>query len=278
VTAVAALALLLGGAAAPPAFSAPAAAPAKASPQARAAAPPSAPAPAAIDANSAPLVDALLAALGGIPAWNGLPAIRFDFVVQQKGKDVMRRRHWWDKARSRCRVEWTDSDGRVVAADVNLMTRKGRSCTAGVADTDTLLAKHVEDAYAMWVNDSYWLAMPFKLHDPGVRIEYDRRVKRPEGEYDVLALSFAGVGLTPQDHYWLYLNRATHRLDRWEYLLQGHKPPPQAAQWSDWQPVGPVRVPMVRLFDGKAVNLRFENVAAPPSFDERLLTDPCARG
>jgi len=272
---VAALALICGWVEAAPAAPPAAGAPAHAAPAAASSAGPAQ--AAVIDAKSAPVVDALMNAMGGLAAWNQLPALRFDFVVQQKGKEAMRRRHWWDKAHSRCRVEWTEQ-GKVVAADVNLMNRTGHSCTAGVADTDTLLTKHVADAYAMWVNDTYWLIMPFKLHDPGVRIEYDRMVKRAGGVYDVLSLSFAGVGLTPQDHYRLFLNRKTHRLDRWEYLLQGHKPPPQSAEWSDWQTVGPVMVPMVRLFEGKPVNLRFENVATPPSFDERLLTDPCARG
>lgn len=278
---VAALALLFGWTGAPRALAAPAkpasAAPAKAASAAPAPAKAAPASPAVIDAKSAPVIDALMSVMGGVDAWNRIPALRFDFVVQQKGKEMERRRHWWDKAHSRCRVEWTET-GKTVAAVVNLMDRAGQSCTGGVADTDTLRAKHVEEAYAMWVNDTYWLVMPFKLHDPGVRIEYDRMAKRPSGVYDVLALSFADVGLTPKDHYWLYLNRKTHRLDRWEYLLQGRKPPPQAAEWTDWQTVGPVMVPMVRLFEGKPVNLRFENVAAPPSFDGRLLTDPCARG
>ncbi|HEU5395115.1 MAG TPA: hypothetical protein VFV36_09995 [Candidatus Methylomirabilis sp.] len=234
--------------------------------------------PAEIDAKSAPLVDALMGALGGLDAWNGLPAIRFDFVAVKEGKELARRRHWWDKTHGLCRVEWADDQGRSVAAVVNLDDRTGRSCTAGAADSDTLLTKHVQEAYAMWVNDTYWLAMPFKLRDPGVRIAYDRSEERPQGGYDVLSLTFGDVGLTPEDHYWLFLNRETGRIDRWEYVLQGQKPPPQAATWEDWRRVGPVTLPLLRTFDQRPANLRFENVEAPPSFDDRILRDPCARG
>jgi hypothetical protein len=234
--------------------------------------------PAAIDAKSTPLVDSLVREMGGIDAWNGIPAVRFDFVVLQTSREPMSRMHWWDKAGGRCRVEWTDAQGRKVAAVVNLADRTGKSCTAGVADADTLLREHVGAAYGMWVNDTYWLAMPFKLHDPGVRVEYDRAEKRGEGDYDVLSLSFAGVGLTPRDHYWLFLNRKTHRIDRWEYVLQGQEPPPQEATWTDWQRVGPVTMPLLRCIEGRPVDIRFMNVSTPPSFDGRLLSDPCAGG
>lgn len=261
---IAALALLLGPLASGPAA---VAAPDPAAP----------PPPAAIDARSAPIVDSLMSAMGGLDAWDRLPAIRFDFVVQQKGKEVVRRRHWWDKAHGRARVEWTDAKGRAVAAVVNLSDRSGRSCTAGVPDADSLRAEHVKDAYAMWVNDTYWLAMPFKLHDPGVRIAYDRTEKGRSGTYDVLSLTFGDVGLTPKDHYWLFLNRATHRIDRWEYLLQGAKPPALEAAWTDYRKVGPVTMPMVRDMGRRPMSIRFESVATPAAFDDRLLTDPCAR-
>lgn len=248
-----------------------------AAPSAAAPAPGAAP-PAAIDAKSAPMVTALMDAMGGLDAWNRLPALRFDFVALRGGKELVRRRHWWDKAHGRCRVEWTDEKGRPVAAVVNLADRTGRSCTGGAADSDTLLQKHVEDAYAIWVNDTYWFAMPLKLHDNGVKIAYDRSEKRAGEEYDVLSLTFGNVGLTPKDHYWLFLNRKTHRIDRWQYVLQGQKPPPTAAAWGGWEKVGPVMLPMERRFETKAASLKFENVAAPPAFEERLLADPCARG
>ena len=28
-------------------------------------------------------------------------------------------------------------------------------------------------AYAIWVNDTYWLLMPYKMKDPGVTLAYD---------------------------------------------------------------------------------------------------------
>ena len=53
--------------------------------------------------------------------------------------------------------------------------------------------------------------------------------------YDKLALSFENVGETPGDHYWVYVNRANHRVEKWEYILQGQSPPPMMWTWEGWE-------------------------------------------
>jgi hypothetical protein len=162
---------------------------------------------------------------------------------------------------------------------VNLADRKGKSCTGGVPDTGKDLKRHVEDAYSLWVNDSYWLVMPFKMRDPGTHLRYARLARdAAAGDHDVLELWFdPGVGLTSKDRYWVFVNRRTHLIDRWEYLLEGSEPPPVGATWEGWLPIGPLRLPMLRCFEEKLVNLRFENVAVGVHVEEALLTDPCAR-
>jgi hypothetical protein len=81
-----------------------------------------------------------------------------------------------------------------------------------------------------------------------------------------------GVGLTSDDHYWLYVNRATHLIDRWEFVLTGQKPPPSGSTWEAWTNVGPVKLSLERRFHGKPVMLRFENVATPQKFDESVFS------
>ncbi len=215
-------------------------------------------------------------ALGGMKSWESIPYIRFDFVVAKDGKEAVRFRHWWDKRRGMDRVEGPDDKGRMVGAIVNLHDRTGKSFTAGLPDRDsTDTASHVENGYGRWVNDSYWLMMPFKLRDPGTNLKYSSMKKGPgEVEWDVLELTFdRGVGLTPGDHYWLYVNRKTHLMDRWDMLLQGDKPPAKSATWEGWQKFGPVRISTLHRFEGKPVELRFENVAVPPSMDESIFAD-----
>ncbi len=228
------------------------------------------------DPKAAAVAAQLENALGGQSAWEAVPYVRFDFVVMKDGKEVARFRHWWDKRRGRDRVEGPDDKGRIVAAVVNLADRSGKSFTAGLPDPDTTsIGAHVRNGYDRWVNDSYWLMMPFKLRDPGTNLKYSSSKKGPGGVgWDLLELTFdAGVGLTPKDHYWLYVNRKTHLMDKWDFLLQDNKPPPESATWEGWKKLGPVRLSTLHRLVGKPIVLQFDNVALPPSIDESIFTD-----
>ena len=238
---------------------------------------PSTPPPCEMDAASKEVVQSLTDAMGGQQTWDRLTYFRFDFVVVKDGKEVARFRHWWDKAHGRCRVEGPDDQGQNVTAIFNLADRQGRAYTDGVVETNPTNIKNIiENGYERWVNDTYWVLMPFKLHDPGTRVKHVRVYQDAGGgeTYDVLELSFAsGVGLTPQDRYWLYVNQKTHLIDRWEYVLTGQKPPPQGATWESWTSIGPLQLSLARRFGGKPVMLRFENVETPATMDETVFTN-----
>jgi len=224
------------------------------------------------DAKAAAVARSMDEAMGGQSKWESVPYVRFDFVVDREGKEIARFRHWWDKRNGRDRVEGPDDKGRNITSIVNLSDRKGKSFTAGIADKDSA---NVQMGYERWVNDSYWLMMPFKLRDPGTNLKYDGVRKGPGGvEWDVLELTFdPGVGLTPKDHYWLFVNRKTHLMDKWDYLLQDMKPPAQSASWEEWTQYGPVRLSTLHRFEGKATKLRFDNVSLPAAMDESVFTD-----
>lgn len=235
-----------------------------------------APPPPQCDALSAECIKELTDAMGGQETWDKLPYFRFDFVVVRDGKELARFKHWWDKRHGRCRVEGPDDQGRVITAIFNLSDKKGKAFTDGIIDTDSAnIANIIQNGYERWVNDTYWMIMPFKLHDNGTRIKHVRTQEGANGAtYDVLELSFApNVGLTPQDRYWLYVNDKTHLIDRWEYVLTGQKPPPQGASWESWTSIGPLQLSLARRFEGKTAMLRFENVAAPVTMDESVFTN-----
>lgn len=227
------------------------------------------------DAVAAEIAKQVTDAMGGQSAWEKLPYLRFDFVVVSEGQERARFRHWWDKKRGRVRVEGPDEKGQVVAAVFGLADKKGISFTGGMPDADSAsIASHIQNGYERWVNDTYWLVMPFKLRDPGTRLKHARTETGESGQtYDVLELSFSpGVGLTPQDRYWLYVNRETHLIDRWEFVLTGREPPPQGATWESWSSVGPLRLSLLRRFKDRPAMLRFENVSAPEAMDEKVFT------
>jgi len=233
------------------------------------------------DPKAAEVAKELTDAMGGQRTWDVLPYFRFDFVVVREGKELARYKHWWDKKNGRCRVEGPDDKGRTVTAIFNLSDRKGKSFTDGIVDTDSAnIANILQMGYERWVNDTYWIVMPFKLRDPGAHLKYDRLRKDVDGtEHDVLGLSFdSGVGLTPGDHYTIYVNRRTHLVDKWDMMLQDQKPPPGVATWEGWSQIGPVKLALLHRVEGKPVMIRFENVAAPQTMDETVFTYARVRG
>ncbi len=92
-------------------------------------------------------------------------------------------------------------------------------------------------AYAWWVNDTYWLLMPYKMRDPGVTLAMAGRETKGGDSWDKVLLTFDDVGLTPKDRYWVFVNAKTGLVDRWEFVLKGEKTPPVPFEWKGWKAV-----------------------------------------
>lgn len=183
------------------------------------------------------LADRVEAALGGRQAWEETRFLSFGFAD--------RRMHWWDRYTGRHRLEGSDREGRryLVLHDVDDQGAQGRAWLDGEPAEGDALAELLENAYAAWVNDTYWLLAPYKLRDPGVTLSHDGTETIDRVEYEKLALSFAGVGLTPGDRYWMYVHPETGLVDRWTYVLEGPAnedgaPPPTMWEWRGWQEMG----------------------------------------
>jgi hypothetical protein len=191
-------------------------------------------APAASDPKAIAVADQVLEALGGKAAWNATRYLRFDFAVESEGRSRPPRRHWWDKQTGRYRVEGQTQEGVPFVVLMNLNTKEGSVHLGGQRVQGEDEKKFLDRGYGAWVNDTYWLLMPYKLKDPGVILAYQGQVSKGDDTWDKLALSFQSVGLTPGDHYWVYVNTRTHLVDRWEYILQSMKPEEPATRW-DWK-------------------------------------------
>jgi hypothetical protein len=128
------------------------------------------------------LAHQLVAAVDG-DAWARTGAIRWT---------VQGRKHLWDRQRGLARVEWRKN--RVL---LDTSTRKGRVWREGAelgdgADKQQLLDK----AYALWINDSFWLNPVVKAFDDGTS-----RSRGHVGGERALLVSYASGGLTPGDKY-----------------------------------------------------------------------------
>jgi hypothetical protein len=181
-----------------------------------------------------------MAALGGETAWNNTHFLRFTFAVDREGKTVASRDHTWDKWTGRYRLDGTDKEGKKFTVLMNLNTKGGKAVKDGKPIEGEELKKLLENAYGTWVNDTYWLLMPYKMMDPGVVLAYDGEMKQGEATYDKVRLSFEKVGLTPKDKYWAYVNRQTGMVDRWDFVLNGESKPPATFTWDGWKKYGNV--------------------------------------
>jgi DNA-binding beta-propeller fold protein YncE len=99
-------------------------------------------------------------------------------------------------------------------------------------------------AYGRFINDTYWLLMPWKWLDDGVNLTYEGERQVDGRTYDVVLLTFdTGVGLTSGDRYWGFVSRETGLMDRWEYVLQKEDGSPgdgapTAWTWGGWRDAG----------------------------------------
>ena len=183
------------------------------------------------------LADRVEAALGGREAWDDTRFLSFGFAE--------RRMHWWDRYTGRHRLEGTDRENRkyLVLHDVDDEGQEGRVWIDGEPAEGDERAALLETAYATWINDTYWLAAPYKLRDPGVTLAHDGTETVDGVEYEKLLLTFDGVGLTPGDRYWMYVHPETGLVDRWAYVLEGQvgddgAPSPTVWEWRGWREMG----------------------------------------
>src|SRR5215204_6344856 len=174
------------------------------------------------------LAEKSIQAIGGKEGFSKLKALRFDFRVERAGAEPRGVKHLWDRANNRDHIEG-NRDGKAIVAWVNLTSKTGAAWQEGKKLEGDALKEAMDWAYGRWVNDTYWLVMPFKWLDKGVNLE-----KAPDRDgYNVLHVSFDQVGLTPGDQYWVFLNPKTQMMEKWEFLLQGDKEKAMF-DWKEW--------------------------------------------
>ncbi len=183
------------------------------------------------DPRAIELAERVVARVGGRAGWGATELVHWNFLGH--------RRWIWDRANDRARVE-VPGDALVVVCD--LPTRKGRAWRGGSRLTGDELAEKLELAHQWWVNDSYWLAMPFKLFDPGVTLSHAGRRTAADGrQCEVLRLAFSGVGYTPENHYDVYVDSDTDLIAQWDFYASGADDEPRmSTPWRDWQRHGEV--------------------------------------
>lgn len=147
------------------------------------------------------------------------------------------RRWMWDKQTGDVRVHDIDNDLTIL---MNLNSKEGKvfKDTQRVTNKDSV-EKFLKRGYRMWANDSYWVFMPFKLIDSGVKLKYEGEGATPapqEEKADILKVSFKDVGVTPKNYYKVYVSKKTRRVRWWEYYPTEDKEKPFiSTPWTNYQ-------------------------------------------
>lgn len=185
------------------------------------------------DQRAIEIADAVMEKMGGRRAWDQSRYIRWNFFGS--------RRHLWDKETGNVRIEGQSREGQVQLFLMNINTRTGRVFVDGVQIEDTEKRdKLLQAGYRMWVNDSYWLVMPYKLKDSGVTLKYKGQSAMEDGRpADVLELTFKDVGVTPGNKYEVYVGRETGLVEQWSFFsTRDDEAPRFTMPWSNWKRYG----------------------------------------
>jgi hypothetical protein len=225
------------------------------------------------DPKAVAVADKVMQSLGGTEAWNNVHYVRFDFAVDRGGKTLARRAHTWDKWTGQLRFESTSKEGVPSVVMMNLRTHEGTAYVKGKMVASREASKYLDDAYEAWVNDTYWLIMPYKMKDPGVILAYDGEETKGGDTWDKVRLTFDSVGLTPKDKYWVFVNRKTGLVDRWDFVLKGEAKPPSSFAWKNWKAYGKVMLADDRVSpDG--TRIYFPVLETPESVPGTTFTTP----
>ncbi|MFQ5572195.1 MAG: hypothetical protein ACE5G0_21170, partial [Rhodothermales bacterium] len=219
-------------------------------------------------------------ASGGPAAWSALPYLRFNFAVSVEGTRRRTIRHLWDRRTGDYRVEMRGPGGEPYIILFNINTRQGQAYWGDTPLDSTDTAEKIAEAYQRFINDTYWLLVPFKLFDPGVHRAYV--ADSSDAEADVLHLSFGDVGLTPGDQYWLYVDKESGRLAQWSYVLQGSEGlPPRSFVWDEYEehitPSGSLFFAARKRAVGRPNAIYTDAIGTPLEVPEGIFSDPAIR-
>ena len=184
------------------------------------------------DPEATAAADRVMVAIGGTQNWEETRHLQWTF---------MDRRLWyWDKWTGDVRCENVDGSMRIA---MNVHNREGSVWLDGVVQTHSdSLAKYLERGYRMWINDSYWLVMPFKLRDPGVTLKYLGMQENNVGVLSaVLEMTFAEVGVTPDNKYHVFIDPSTDLVVQWDYYRHYDDDEPRiSTPWNNYKKYGAI--------------------------------------
>ncbi len=162
----------------------------------------------------------------------------FSLILKSSAGTSIENRHEWNLQEGDYKVSWQEGDSSEFLVYFNFRNKQRRCFRNNRVISDSTTASRVYGrAYATFVRDSWWLLMPFKLKAPGTILHFLDARSIDGQDYDIVRMTFNRVGLTPENIYDLYINRASNRIDRIDYYRDSLTAP-VTFYWSDWQEIG----------------------------------------
>ena len=216
------------------------------------------------DPQAIEIADQVMARLGGRQAWDDTRYITWRFFGG--------RRHVWDKFSGDIRVEGIDRETeKPILILMNIHSGEGRAWYDGDEVTDAEeLAGRLDYGEAVWINDGYWMFMPYKLKDSGVTLKYVGEGEMNDGRAaEVLQLTFEEVGRTPENKYLVYVAQDSGLVEQWDFFSNAEDAEPRfQTPWHNWQPYGAILLSDSRGERGHTDVAVFDELPA------EVLTDP----
>lgn len=187
------------------------------------------------DKKAIEIADEVMKAMGGRKNWNETRFISWNFFG--------RRQLHWDKQTGDVRIDFNNGKFKAL---LNVYNKEGAALTGKVMKDSVAvtqpdsLQKYLKRGKSIWINDMYWLCMPFKLKDSGVTLKYAREDTIKGGKKaDVLTLTFKEVGDTPQNKYEVYVDQESKLVAKWAYFKMAAQDSANfTTPWQNYQKYG----------------------------------------
>jgi len=210
------------------------------------------------DERAIEIADEVMEAMGGRKAWEKTRCIEWNFFGS--------RELVWDKKSGLVRINYLNEDQQTV---INIHNKEGEVRIDGelVTHPDSL-SKYLERAYRAWINDSYWLVMPFKLKDSGVTLKYLGEDATLNGDPAYkLQLTFENVGVTPQNKYHIWVDKESHLVTQWAFFRESTLEEPNfTTPWADYTKYGEI------LLSGNRGDRQLTGIAVHQKIPEGMFT------
>jgi len=206
------------------------------------------------------LADSIMAAMGGRKNWDDTRFISWNFFG--------RRNLVWDKSKGNVRIE-SLPDSTIYLLNIHDLTGRVQINGQELTDADSL-RKMLARGKSIWINDSYWLFMPFKLKDSGVTLKYLGEDTTLTGlRSNVIELSFNDVGDTPENKYRVFVDLKDNLVKQWAYYRSATQDSAsQVWPWDNYETYGKILLSADRSDNKGPRNVRVDEKLPAELFKE----------